>query len=161
MHAAPKSPWKVTRISQMSEHLWDLFMWELSSSPANKVDETCLSKHSFIGSSQFSLFLWFQSFVWLGDTIVGKSLSEKGKSRLGNHSSTRKRKDKEKVSIPSPGVEMLSGLKMKNQIKANNQPAKETIPQQREIPRAAESGCSIVTWEVGLSFTLREQNKNR
>lgn len=125
MQAAPKSPWNVTCISQMSEHLWgDLFMWGFSSSPANKVDGTCLSKHSFIGSSQFSLFLWFQSFVWLGDTIVGKLLSKKGKSRLGNHSSTRKRKDEEKVSIPSPGVEMLSGLKMKNQIKPINQPKK-------------------------------------
>lgn len=55
---------------------------------------------------------------------------------------------------------MLSGLKDEKPNKTN-QPAKETIPQQREIPGAAESGCSIVTGEVGLSFTLREQNESR
>lgn len=109
----------------VSERLWeDLFMWGFSSSPANKVNGMRLSKPSFLGSSPFSLFLWSQSFIWLGDTIVGKLLSEKGKSRLGNHSSIRKRKDGEKVFIPSPGVEMLSGLKMKNQIKPTNQPKK-------------------------------------
>lgn len=109
----------------VSEHLWgDLFMWGFPSSPANKVNGTRLSKHSFLGSSPFSLFLWSQSFLWLGDTTAGKLLSEKGESRLGNHSSIRKRKDREKVFIPSPGVEMLSGLKIKNLIKPTNQPKK-------------------------------------
>lgn len=54
-----------------------------------------------------------------------------------------------------------SWLKDEKPNKTNQPAAKEMTPQQHEVPGAVESGCSIVTGEVGLSLTLREQNKSR